>query len=270
MSDVNPYQAPQSPFDASLAAAPVAAEGNFIPYGRIAPAGHGWQWIKVGFDLFQRAPGMWIGMLVVYFVVAVVTTVIPVVGQLAQPILNSVLLGGVVLGCKALDEGKELRLGHLFAGFQRHAGPLALLGLLNLAGMVIIAAVCAGLAFAAFMPEMLSLIHGTQEFDGIDTFAISMAAIGLLGVSLMIPLGMAAWFAPQLVVLHGQCPLEAMKQSLVAGFKNFLPSLVFGVASLALLLVAVIPLGLGLLVLVPTMLAANYAAGRDIFAPHGA
>ena len=47
-------------------------------------------------------------------------------------VLGPVFAGGVMLGCKALDEGGELELGHLFAGFKEKLGTLAAVGAIYL------------------------------------------------------------------------------------------------------------------------------------------
>jgi len=84
-------------------------------------------------------------------------------------------------------------------------------------------------------------------------------------VGLTIPLLMALWFAPALVMLHGLGPLEAMKLSFVGCLRNMLPFLLYGLIALVLTVLAVIPVGLGLLVLGPMITASVYTAYKDIF-----
>jgi uncharacterized membrane protein len=59
--------------------------------------------------------------------------------------------------------------------------------------------------------------------------------------------------------------VDAMRLSFFACLRNFLPFLVYGVISAALLLLAMIPLGLGLLIMIPTMTASLYVSYKDIF-----
>ena len=56
-----------------------------------------------------------------------------------------------------------------------------------------------------------------------------------------------------------------MKASFSACLKNIVPFLVYGVMLFILAVVAMIPFGLGMLVLVPVIIASVYAAYRDVF-----
>ena len=87
----------------------------------------------------------------------------------------------------------------------------------------------------------------------------------LVGAALLAPLMAALWFAPALVYFHNEPPLTALKVSFFACLKNWLPFLVYGVLLLILLLIAAIPLGLGLLVAGPMTLISGYTSYRDLF-----
>src|SRR5437764_335017 len=65
----------------------------------------------------------------------------------------------------------------------------------------------------------------------------------LVAMALVIPLIAALWFAPALVYMHDMAPLAAMKASLGASFRNFVPFLLYGIVMLVLAIVAVIPFG---------------------------
>ena len=88
---------------------------------------------------------------------------------------------------------------------------------------------------------------------------------GLIALALMLPLFMAMWFAPALVVFNERGVLEAMKESFRGCLRNIVPFLVYGLAGLVLSILASIPLALGWLVLGPVLVASIYAAYRDIF-----
>jgi uncharacterized membrane protein len=60
-------------------------------------------------------------------------------------------------------------------------------------------------------------------------------------------------------------PIEAMKESFLGCLKNILPFLVYSVVLMVLGIVAAIPLGLGWLVLGPTLIASVYVSYRDIY-----
>ena len=257
MQQQNPYAAPSAPV------ADVSHEtsaGVFIPGGRRVPSSNGWQWIVQGFQLFKMNPGTWIAIVIIYLPLMFVLALIPVVGNLALNILFPVVTGGLMLGCDALMDDRPLEISHLFAGFKEKLGPLAMVGALYLAGIVAI-----GIGFAlAFGFGMIANVAGWR---GLALNPIAVAII-VLGFSIfMIPLVMAIWFAPALVVFHDEKPLAAMKQSFQGSYKNMMPFLLYGVAASLLFVVAMLPVFLGLLILAPTMIASVYASYRDIFAP---
>src|SRR4051794_17762946 len=97
---------------------------EFIAAGRTVPAENGWKWIVEGWNLFKHAPGIWIALIVVLTVISVVLAFIPVLGSIANIVLTPVFAAGLILGCRALDEGGELKIEHLFAGFRERFGTL--------------------------------------------------------------------------------------------------------------------------------------------------
>jgi uncharacterized membrane protein len=92
-----------------------------------------------------------------------------------------------------------------------------------------------------------------------------MALPMLVMMALLLPLFMALWFAPALVVFHERGPVEAMKESFNGCLKNVVPFLVYGLVGLVFAILASIPVGLGWLVLGPVLIGSLYASYRDIY-----
>lgn len=259
-SNPNPYGASAS----SLQARPHEIS-NFVREGRVVEAGNGIKWLQAGFELFKRNPGIWIANVVILFVIFCVLAFIPILGSIATYLLFPIFGGGLMLGCSALDRGEEYKVDHLFAGFQQKAGKLLVIGGVYIAGLVVI-----GIVAAVF----LLVIAGAAGLSSIATGGIA-AAFGALGLGLLlvflvaiaisIPLAMAIWFAPALVVFHDIEPIEAMRCSFVACLKNLVPFLIYGIVYFVLAIIASIPLMLGWLVLAPVIIASIYTAYQDIF-----
>lgn len=249
----NPYAAPK----AALADAATALQGDFVPGGRVVPAGHGWDWIVAGWNLFKKQPGMWIGLVVVAMLVFFVMAIIPFIGSLAMMVLGPVFAAGVMAGCKTLDEGGQLEIGHLFAGFKDKFGTLAAVGAIYLAAQVVIMVV-------------VMLITGVSVFTLSTGGAGAGTAVGivlalLVMMALMIPVAMAIWLAPALVMLSDRGAVESMKESFAGCLKNIVPFLLYGVVLFVASIVAAIPLFLGWLVLGPVFAGSIYASYRDIY-----
>ena len=239
---------------------PEPQAGNFRAEGRTVAAGRGWDWIVEAFALFRRQPGMWILILLLGGLLFAAIGFIPVLGSLANAVLFPIFGAGLMLGCKAQDQGGTLELAHLFAGFRHRTGDLVLVGVFNLVSWVLIAfAVAAVVGGGVF----LGIMRGGLPGAGISILSILIALLLVTGLS--VPLYMAIWFAPALIVLHEVAPMAALRVSFVACLNNWIPFLIYSVALLVLGLVAAIPAGLGYLVLVPVLVASVYTAYRDIF-----
>ena len=258
MSTPNPYAAPK----AQVADETLAVPGSFTPGGRPRPAGNGWTWIADGWRMFMKAPGIWIAVVVVMMVIALAANFIPLVGPIAMMILTPVFVGGLLLGCRALDQGGELEFRHLFAGFQAQTGNLVVLGAIYF-GLMLAIMLVVGLITGAGMFAMLS---GGGQNPGAVGAAFATFAVGmLLGLALTVPVAMLLWFAPALVMLNQIAPVEAMKQSWSGCLKNMVPFLIYGGVLFLLAIVASLPFLLGWLALGPVMAASIYTSYRDIY-----
>ena len=259
MSESHPYKPPESP----AASAATAEAGNFIAGGRAVDVGRGWEWIASGFALFKKQPGTWILLLIVLLVCTILISLVPMIGGLANMLLLQVFVGGVMIGCRALDSDENLEVGHVFAGFKQNTSNLVVLGLLALVAWVFVLIpvilIVGGGSFMAMMRD------SDAAAAGIATLGLTFVLAMLVALALSIPVYMALWFAPSLIVFHDLAPVAAMKTSFLACLKNIIPFLFYGVILLVLSVIAAIPLGLGFLVLMPVILASVYTAYRDIF-----
>jgi uncharacterized membrane protein len=117
------------------------------------------------------------------------------------------------------------------------------------------------------MQELLRTISEGGDPAQLDPAVADRASFAtLIGSALFVPLAMAVWFAPALVLLDGLPAWRAMQLSLRACVRNVLPFLLYSVAMFGLLVVALAPFFLGLLLWVPLAILSVYTAYRDIFA----
>jgi hypothetical protein len=252
----NPYAAPK----AAVADETVVINADYVAGGQSRPAGHGWSWISASWHLFKRQPGMWIGMWLLFVIIMIGAGILPLLGTLLTALFWPVFVAGFCVGCRALDEGGELEIAHLFAGFRERLGPLLGVGALSLLASLIIGMVVGlGLGAGAFTmmrgdPEAMAALAGT-----------TLALLVLITMALLLPVMMAAWFAPALVVFQGEGVIDSMKGSFAGCLKNIVPFLVYGVVFFLLALLAMIPIGLGWLVLGPMLSASVYTSYRDIY-----
>lgn len=253
----NPYAAPQARVHDTPGP---ASGGDFVPEGQAVAAGQAWQWITDGWTVFRQQPGMWIGLAVALFLFYIVLGLIPWIGQLATTILTPIIGAGLLLGCKAIDDGGAITFGHLFEGFRLpQAGRLLMLGVAALLSAILLLVVVVLFAGASWGMAMMGGQSGPPAMG-------LMALLGVLvALGISVPIYMALWFAPALVTFHDYSPIDALKTSFFACLRNVVPFLVYGILLAVLGIVAAIPLGLGLLVLTPVIIASVYTAYRDIF-----
>lgn len=227
---------------------------------RCMPWVRGAAWIAEGYELFKAAPGPWLGIAVLWLVILMGLAMLPF-GSLIWSALSPVFIGGVLLGCRGLGQGSPLKIEQLFACFGNgQFGTLATLGVLGLAAQFLIALLAVAIIYPA-LPAGLASGHA-----GLGAIAIFPVMLGiLLATALMLPLAMALWFAPALIALGGEQPVNALKLSLAASWVNMGAFTVYGLLMLVLIVIAAIPFGLGLLVAGPVLMGSIYAAYRDIF-----
>ena len=256
MSTVNPYAAPR----AAVEDESTVLNADFVPGGQARPIGHGWSWIAEGWELFKRQPGMWIGIVLLLFVIMIAAAFIPVIGGLALSLFGPVFAAGIVIGCRALDSGQDLQLGHLFAGFRERTGTLVAVGALYLAASLVVMLVV-GLSMGVGMAAMM----GQADPQAVAAMGMTMVLAMLIMFALLLPVVMMIWFAAPLVVFHEHGAVDAMKASFTGCLKNILPFLWYSVLFIVLAVVASLPLMLGWLVLGPVLAASIYTAYRDIY-----
>jgi uncharacterized membrane protein len=206
---------------------------------RQVPAGNAWAWIVSGFHLFKANPVMWIVILLIYLAIIIPISFIPVIGSVVTTLIAPVFAAGMMWGCKALVLKQDLEINHLFEGFKKNTAQLIAVG------------------------GVYMLIMKGQEVSPAQANAMMLPI--LIAMLFIVPILMAYWYAPVLIGLHNLTVLEAMKLSFIACLKNMLPFLLYGLIFMVILVVAIIPFGLGLVVAVPVMMTSLYTSYVDVF-----
>jgi len=230
---------------------------------RKAPAARGWYWIKQGIALYKKSPILWVVLTMIGVLSMIALSSIPVVGEPLSTILFPVTYAGLLLGCFALEQGEELELAHLFAGFQRNTKALVTLGGITLFAQLLILGLMKISGGAALVDLLMSqdAINDPQLF----TAAVESAGLSIfIGLILFSGLLLATQFAPMLVVFGNIKPAQALHTSAWLSLRNMAPLTVYGALMMSLALLASMPMMLGWLLLLPLMVTSSYAAFRDL------
>jgi hypothetical protein len=238
----------------------------------------GWNWITQAWELFAKEPGIWMLNVFLLFFISIVCMIIVLLGWIAICLMTPVFVGGLMLGCRALQRGEKLEVGHLFAGFKQGTSQLVTLGIIVLISLIMFIMIMivvsiiggAGAALAGLAGGLSTIVAAVTSF-------LLVFLVGLLvSLLVLIPISMALWFAPCLIVFRGVAAVDAMKLSFDACLKNILPFLLYSLIALVVFVLVtiaphVIPLVGSLvsflvsLVFWAVIYASVYTGYRDIF-----
>jgi uncharacterized membrane protein len=222
-------------------------------------ADHGTAWLKQGWQLFTRNPGLWIVMVIVYTALSVVLQLIPLLGSLVAALIYPAITGGMLYAAQQQDNDRDMEIMHIFQAFQdkSRTTPMLILGGLSVALSVLIMIVFLGMGGAA-------ILHGYESGDAAAAGMTSLLAILLAAVVVGIYI-MAFFFAVPLVMLQAVAPVTAIGDSFRACLKNIPPLLVYGIVIALAGIIASLPMMLGWLVLLPVLFTSQYYSYKDIF-----
>jgi len=238
---IDPYAPPQADLTP-----PAEDDGPLAAPQSLSP-GHGWLWLKDAYALFRSRPGAWLGAVAVIYLINFVVGLVPLVGSLVGFLLGPIFGGGIMAGARSLDRHGSVRAGMVLDGFSGPAIQLGLVGVLYLLGLavVMLAAGLIAVAIGAITPAGLEAMSGGDPEAAAMALAPGMLTLlFLLVLALLIPLLMAYWFAPALVMLEHLSAVEAMRASFRGCWINLVPFLIYGVSLLGIVVVFSMAVGL--------------------------
>jgi uncharacterized membrane protein len=226
---------------------------------------HGVQWWGRAWQiLFNRGAAIvWIVMCVFALVILALMHLVPVLGWMAAQIGWFLLAGGLMLAARKTDQGTVPTVGDLFAGFGPSLAPLAIGGALVMVAMLLVAGAAMVAGLGAFIAALDAAASGGLAL--LATVGVGSLLAALIALVVLVPVFMAAWLAPALIVLRQRPPVEALKESFSACSANLGPLTVYGLLGIAFAILATILLGLGWLIAWPLMVLSTYAAYQDLF-----
>ncbi len=182
---------------------------------RLVESRVGQTWLAAGFRIFHRQPLAWTMILFIYWAAMLMLAFIPLAGMVLPLLLSPGLAMGFIEIARAIDEKRPPSPMLLVSAFRSTQGRAVLmLGVWYvievLAILLITVLVDGGLLMewiaAGKLPE-------PNQMAQIQTS-------GLIAAALYIPVLMAFWFAPQLVVWSGFTPTKALFYSFFAVWRN--------------------------------------------------
>jgi len=246
-----------------------------VDYRKVS-AGQGWQWYVEGWRLFLTRPGTLYLVLILFLLVQLAITIVPLVGSIVATLIAPAMIGGVYLvldrirqirsdmRVDALAREQSISAGLLFEGLKHPSRrkPFLVLGVLSLLFNLLLASV---LISAISMPMDPEAIENQEQL--VQALMAAPMGIWLLLIGLWAAYMMAMTFAIPLVALREASATEAIKASIGAILGNIMPFLLYGLIGFGLMMVAMIPMGLGFIILIPVLFASVFSAFIDLFPP---
>ena len=230
-----------------------------IPEIRQVPAKNAWMWTVQGFKLFRENPAMLIILLLIYLAIIIPISLLPVVGSILSALIAPIFSAGLMWGCQALYRKQDLEINHLFDGFKHNVSQLIAIGGFYMLSLLIIAIF---VVLSLDKPTIELLMKGkTVSPEQANAMLLPI----LTAMLLLVPVLMAYWYAPVLASLHDLKAVDAMKLSFKACVKNFIPFFLYSLIFMVLVGLALIPAGLGLIVVMPLLMTSLYISYIDIF-----
>lgn len=188
---------------------------KLLPQPRLLESKAGHSWLAFGFRLFHRQPLAWTLILFIYWAGMLMLAFIPGLGVLIPLLLTPGLGFGFIAIANSIDTKGSAPPPLLISGFRSgQVKPLIMLGVwyvIEILAIILVATWIDG----GLLAEWITMgTVPTQEQA--DTMRISAS----VSVLLYIPVMMAFWFAPQLVVWSGFAPLKALFFSFFAVWRN--------------------------------------------------
>ena len=254
MEETNPYSAPSSDLH----------EGDGDNYDlqppRAVSPGNGIKWLSDGFTLLKQDLGTWVLTMIIGFVIMIILSIIPLINIIVG-LTTYAWVGGLMLGCKAQNDGKKFEINYLFKGFSTNFWSLVLTYVIVMIISLVVMFLTLGSMFSQIFMASFSGQPPSPDMFSIEGFVLPV----LIAMAILIPVMMAAWFAPILIVVNNLGAIQAMTQSFKGCIKNVIPFLLYGILGFVIVLVAMIPFGLGLLIAVPLFYTSTFCAYKDIF-----
>ncbi len=229
----------------------------------------GWTWVKQGYQLIMRNPLMSVTLALICALFMFTALSMPVLGPLLAIMLMPVVMAGYMRVCRALEEEEAVEFKHLFEGFRKHTAHLAALGGFLMLGMLLSSmamVMVGGDDFRALLEQVNAANDPQILMNAMSTAGSDVVFSLMVGFFLVCVLMLAFQYAPMLVFFNDLRPVDAVRASLFGSLRNLIPYTVYNlILQVIALVLAILPFGIGLIVLLPLGLTSLYVSYRNIF-----
>lgn len=197
------------------------------PYTR-HPARQGMVWLKQALQMFNQHRLAWVVLLLAYYLLLLVTRALPIIGPWAMTIIKPVLAVGLLAAAWNQERGKPPALGMILQGFRANLWALLPIGVFFVVGMTA-AVFGSALVDGGKLIEFISNSANATEAEMQKSLEDPQLQFGMLFSALLsLPVLVATWWAPALIVFQDAGPGTALLTSMRAAFANWRPLAIYG------------------------------------------
>ena len=180
-------------------------------------------WLAQAYAMFKQQRLAWVVLLLAYYLVLIVLRAIPVLGPYAMTVMKPVFAVGLLAAAWTQERGSPPKLSQLFQGFRANLWALLPIGVFFVVGITL-AVFASSLVDGGKLLDFLSVGGSLTEEQLASALAGGSLQLGMLfSAVLSIPILMATWWAPALVVFQDAGPGAALLASLRASLANWKP-----------------------------------------------
>ena len=223
---------------------------------RAVPSGRALLWFSEAIRLWKRGPLPFSLMSVVVIAASAALGMLPGIGLLASNAAASLLMCGLLFASLAADRDERPRFTQLFMVF---AAPAQ-------AQLAVVAAALAATLIESAIAWSIAGVNMLAPDASIAELPFATVMV-LYATDILVSLPFA--FVPMAALLDGDRPGRAFASSLRALVRNPGGMLALGAYTFTLVLAGIATTGIGLVLGLPWIAAAQYAAWKDIYAVAG-
>lgn len=193
------------------------------------PARQGAVWLATAYAMFKAHRLAWVLLVLAYFVVLLLLRAAPYIGPYAMTVLKPVLAVGLLAAAWTQERGGKPAFAQLFQGFRANMWSLVAIGVFFVAGITL-AVFASSLVDGGKLLELMASGSAMSEAQIAAARSDTQLQLGMAFSALLaLPIVIAAWWAPALVVFQDAGSGAALAASLRAALANWKPLAVYGV-----------------------------------------
>lgn len=230
----------------------------------LGPGEQAWSWYKAGWRLFLINPSTWILYTFLWVLLAIFLWQIPLFGRVAWWMINPALYAGFLYQAAEMEQGRPLAVNRFFIGLTNKTTrlPLLTLGVIALAAYVFLNVV------TMVDPTLYSTIESLLRADastGIVAIVINLLVRCVLVFMILALATIALLYSCPAIIFAGSDAFDAMMNSIETCASHWRAFAAFMGIFIGLAIAAMLPMGLGLLVLMPVTFCAAYASFKTLY-----